>query len=158
RPPRLAQSAARTIHGLSFAHPFSGSNVGQTGDMVGKLQHDSPERARNQACCCGMRLAPKGCQEEGGCGSARWAMAGSLCVNESPTEYFKGMVESAMEHQHVAANELTSFYVVNLLAGFARNRRPLTDSEEPLGVRFVRALQSAGPRQREGLREIGDLS
>jgi hypothetical protein len=30
--------------------------------------------------------------------------------------------------------------------------------EEPLGIRFVHALQAEGTRQRDGLREVGDLS
>ena len=33
-----------------------------------------------------------------------------------------------------------------------------TSIDEPIGVRFTRALQSAGSRQRDGLREVGDLS
>jgi len=83
-------------------------------------------------------------------------MADSLVRSESPVEYFKELVESAVEHQHLDVRDLTSFYLVNLLTGFVQpDRAPI---DEPIGVRFARALQSAGSRQRDGLREVGDLS
>src|SRR5688572_9764131 len=79
--------------------------------------------------------------------------------NESPVEYFRELVESAMHHQRLAAGELTSFYLVNLLAGFVHfDRSPVAAEEEPLGVRFVKALQEGGVRQRDGLRQVGDQS
>ena len=84
-------------------------------------------------------------------------MADSLVRSESPAEYFKELVESAVEHQHLDVCDLTSFYLVNLLTGFVHlDRTPSID--EPIGVRFARALQAAGSRQRDGLREVGDLS
>jgi hypothetical protein len=84
-------------------------------------------------------------------------MAESLLRNESPAEYFKELVETAMERQHVAVCDLTSFYLVNLLTGFV-HFDSATASEEPLGIRLARALQTGGSRQRNGLREVGDLS
>ncbi len=51
---------------------------------------------------------------------------------------------------------MTSFYVVNLLAGFVRSSAE--DEEEPLGVRLARALQAGGTQQRDGLRRVGDQS
>ena len=56
-----------------------------------------------------------------------------LMHKESPTEYFRELVESALQHQHVAVRELTSFYVVNLLAGFA-HRDPSGRRQEILSV------------------------
>jgi hypothetical protein len=58
----------------------------------------------------------------------------------------------------VAAGELTSFYLVNLLAGFVHLDRSQASADEPLGVRLAEALQAAGTRQRDGLRRVGDLS
>ena len=85
-------------------------------------------------------------------------MAEASFRNESPTEYFRDLVESALQHQHLAAGELTSFYLVNLLAGFVQvDRSPVAD-DEPLGVRLAKALQAAGVRQRDGLRQVGDHS
>jgi hypothetical protein len=86
-------------------------------------------------------------------------MADRLFRNESPTEYFRELVESAMQNQHVAARELTSFYVVNLLAAFVHmERSPAAGGDEALGMLFVKALQSGGTAQRHGLRRVGDLS
>ena len=84
-------------------------------------------------------------------------MAEAILRNESPAEYFKELVEMAMEHQHVAVRELTSFYLVNLLTGFVHANQAAT-TDEPLGIRFARALQTGGSRQRDGLREVGDRS
>ena len=86
-------------------------------------------------------------------------MAEALVRNESPVEYFRELVESAMQRQQLSARELTSFYLVNLLAGFVHFDRSSTQGdEETLGVRFVKALQEAGIRQRDQLRQVGDLS
>jgi hypothetical protein len=86
-------------------------------------------------------------------------MADALFRNESPTEFFRDLVQAAMQNQHVSARELTSFYVVNLLAGYVHSRHaPGTDEEEPLGARLARALQGAGTAQRDTLRQVGDQS
>jgi hypothetical protein len=85
-------------------------------------------------------------------------MAEALFRNESPIEYFKELVETSMQHQHLAARDMTSFYLVNLLAGFVRPDHNCPHEHEPLGVRFARALQAAGTTQRDGLRHVGDRS
>ena len=86
-------------------------------------------------------------------------MAEALVRSESPAEYFKELVETALERQHVAVRDLTSFYLVNLLTGFVHfDRSSATTVDEPLGIRLARALQAGGSRQRDGLREVGDLS
>lgn len=84
-------------------------------------------------------------------------MADALFRSESPTEFFRELVESAMQNQRVSAHELTSFYVVNLLAGFVHHD-PHAGGDRPLGARLVRALQAAGIAQRDGLRSVGDQS
>jgi hypothetical protein len=83
-------------------------------------------------------------------------MADALFRNESPTEFFRELVESAMQNQRVSAHELTSFYVVNLLAGFVHADAYADD--EPLGVRLASALQMAGVARRDSLRSVGDQS
>lgn len=84
-------------------------------------------------------------------------MADAIVRSESPTEFFRELVETAMHNQHVSAHELTSFYVVNLLAGFVRGDVD-RDGSEPLGARLAQALQTAGVAQRDGLRKVGDQS
>ena len=86
-------------------------------------------------------------------------MAEAPARNESPVEYFRELLESAMQRQQLSARQLTSFYLVNLLAGYVHfDRSPAAGDDEPLGVRFVKALQEAGVRQRDELRQVGDLS
>lgn len=86
-------------------------------------------------------------------------MVQGLFRNESPAEYFRELVESAMQHQQLAAGELTSFYIVNLLTGFVHFDRPSAGGEdEALGVRFAKALQGGGVRQRDELRQVADHS
>jgi len=75
---------------------------------------------------------------------------------ESASEYFKELVEGALAHQRIAAGELTSFYVVNLLTGFLQ--RPADEEDGPLAIRLAEALDAAGVRQRTSLKQIGDLS
>jgi hypothetical protein len=75
---------------------------------------------------------------------------------ESAVEYFKELVEGALAHQRISAGELTSFYVVNLLTGFLQ--RPAYDDDTPMAVRLAEAINAAGAKQRDSLRQIGDLS
>ena len=77
---------------------------------------------------------------------------------ESAVEFFKELVESALVHQGLAANELTSYYVVQLLANFVDRRSAGEDDDTaPLAVRLAHALEG-GSRQRKTLKQIGDFS
>jgi hypothetical protein len=78
---------------------------------------------------------------------------------ESAVEYFKELVEGALTHQRLAAQELTAFYVVQLLTGFLQ--RPVAgavDDGKPLALRLAQALETGGAQQRADLRQIGDVS
>ena len=83
-------------------------------------------------------------------------MSQTVFQRESAVEYFKDLVDRALTHQGVATQELTSYYVVQLLAGFLQ--QPVNYDDGPLSVRLVRALDSGGMRQRASLKQIGDLS
>ena len=83
-------------------------------------------------------------------------MTDAVVRRESASEYFKELVEGAIAHQRIAAGELTSFYVVNLLTGFLQ--RPTEEDETPLAFRLAEALEAAGMRQRSSLKQIGDIS
>ena len=75
--------------------------------------------------------------------------------------YFREMVQSAIEHQHLSTGELTSFYVVNLLCAFVQpDRRRGSDItfDEALAKRLSRALDSGGAEQRLELKRLGDVS
>ena len=78
---------------------------------------------------------------------------------ESAVEYFKELVDGAIEHQRLHATELASYYVVQMLAAFAE--RPGEDNsgrEIPLAIRLAEALDSGGVKQRMGLKQVGDVS
>lgn len=86
----------------------------------------------------------------------------AIVGHESPAEYFRELVDAALERQHVEAREMTEYYVVNLLCGFVRldapSRAAAPMDGEPLALRLVDALQSGGSEQRARLRSIGDSS
>lgn len=80
---------------------------------------------------------------------------------QTPEEYFKDLVDSALVRQHLHATELTEYYLVNLLCRFVRpsSRIPFSDeSSQPLALRLRKALESGGHEQRERLRNLGDFS
>jgi len=80
---------------------------------------------------------------------------------QTPIEFFKGEVESALARQRLPATGLTSYYLVDLLCRFTRpdTRIPFNDDYgEALALRLRRALESAGLEQRARLRNIGDFS
>ena len=78
---------------------------------------------------------------------------------ESAVEYFKELVDGAIEHQRLNATELTAFYVVQMLAGFAERRSDEPgDDDRPLAFRLAEALERGGVQQRLGLKRVGDLS
>jgi hypothetical protein len=82
-------------------------------------------------------------------------------VETTPTEYFKELVESALSRQQLRPNELTSYYLVDLLCRFVRPDRRIPfadDTGEPLALRLGRALESGGMEQRARLRNLGDFS
>jgi hypothetical protein len=76
---------------------------------------------------------------------------------ESAVEYFKQLVEEALAHQRIAAQELTAFYVVQLLTGYLQQKED-EDAAEPLALKLSRALDGGGVQQRTTLRQIGDTS
>lgn len=84
-----------------------------------------------------------------------------LLPEQTPAEYFKDLVESALSRQRLRANELTSYYLVDLLCRFMQPDRRIPfydDTSEPLALRLRRALESGGMEQRVRLRNLGDFS
>src|SRR4051794_8906556 len=84
-----------------------------------------------------------------------------LLHEQTPAEYFKDLIDAALARQHLRANELTAYYLVNLLCRFMRPdlRIPYgDDTGEPLALRLARALETDGIEQRARLRNLGDFS
>jgi hypothetical protein len=79
-------------------------------------------------------------------------------------EFFKDELHGALEKQHVAVEDQTEHYVVNLLTLFSRSEALYDQTSEgprlkPLVVMLSEALEapSAGDRNR-GLQRLGDVS
>jgi hypothetical protein len=83
-----------------------------------------------------------------------------LVRKETPAEYFRELVESAMARRHIQAGDLTEYYLVNLLCQYVRldGRSHHADHGQPLALRLARAFEAAGFEQRMRLRSIGDFS
>lgn len=84
-----------------------------------------------------------------------------LLPGQTPAEYFKDLVESALARQQLRSDPLTSYYLVDLLCRFMRPDRRIPfydDTSEPLALRLRRALESGGMEQRARLRNLGDFS
>ena len=78
--------------------------------------------------------------------------------DQTPVEYFKELVESALARQHVQAGHLTEYYLVNLLCQYVRLDARGEEHGEPLAFRLIRAMETGGLEQRARLRSLGDFS
>jgi hypothetical protein len=79
--------------------------------------------------------------------------------DQTPVEYFKELVESALARQHVQAGHLTEYYLVNLLCQYVRlDACGGAEHGEPLAIRLIRAMETGGVEQRARLRSLGDFS
>jgi len=88
-------------------------------------------------------------------------MGDPLLKEQSPAEFFKDHIESALERQHLRATGLTSYYLVDLLCRFTRpdSRIPFNDDrDQPLALRLGRALDAVGMERRARLRNLADFS
>jgi hypothetical protein len=79
-------------------------------------------------------------------------------------EFFKESLHGALERQHLAVEDHTEHYVVNLLTLFARaealyEQTPQGPRLKPLVVMMTEALEARTPGDRHrGLRRLGDVS
>ena len=103
-------------------------------------------------------------QQSGGNGSARVVPVSNL------REYFHDALQGALERQHLAVEDQTEHYVVNLLTLFARSdalyEQPAESAKsdrgtrlKPLVVMLTEALEAPTPSDRHrGLQRLGDVS
>jgi hypothetical protein len=106
-----------------------------------------------------MRVAVRQSAASDGRGEEALLMERPLLREQSPAEYFKEMVESALARQRLHAGDLTAYYLVNLLCQYVRlDARTQPDGDVPLAIRLAQALDSGGSEQRERLRRLGDVS
>lgn len=92
------------------------------------------------------------------------ARSGRVRPIASLQEFFKDSVEQAMEHQRVEADDLTAYYVVNLLTLFGRSEQlyePLAGSIglRPLALVLADAIEARDREERHhALQRVGDIS
>jgi hypothetical protein len=79
-------------------------------------------------------------------------------------EFFRDSLHTALQHQHVAVEDQTEHYVVNLLTLFSRSEALYEQTSEgtrlkPLVVMLTEALEAPSPSDRNrGLQRLGDVS
>ncbi len=82
---------------------------------------------------------------------------------EKPMEYFREMVNAAIESLHVRADEEVIFYIVNLLSEFHKIENVYKDldpnsDQEPLTALLEKALNSDQNEQIQRFKYLGDFS
>jgi hypothetical protein len=87
-----------------------------------------------------------------------------ILVGKSAQEYFRELVSDALAHRSLKIQEVTEFYLVNLLAQQLRKDRlhpkspEVEDSAEPLALILKRALESTPEERYRHLKRLGDTS
>jgi hypothetical protein len=87
-----------------------------------------------------------------------------ILIGKSAHEWFREMVADALSHRRLTIQEVTEFYLVNLLAGFLERERLFVKEQdgtvraEPLALILLRALQGDRRTRSAGLRRLGDTA
>ncbi len=81
-------------------------------------------------------------------------MAGPI-IESHPTEFFRGLVQQAMQAQNLTSAEETEFYLVQLLERHLRTRNLL---ERPLAIEFLEAAHAGGMERFQRLKAVGDTA
>jgi hypothetical protein len=88
----------------------------------------------------------------------------AILVGKSAHEYFREMLADALSHRRARVQEVTEFYLVNLLAGFLEKERLFVErpdgtvTAEPLAFILLRALEADRRRRDAQLRRLGDTA
>lgn len=91
-------------------------------------------------------------------------MSERILIGKTAHEWFREMVAGALSHRRLAIQEVTEFYLVNLLAGFLEKERLYVEQDdgtvaaEPLALILLRALQGDRRTRAERLRRLGDTA
>ncbi|MFQ5354829.1 MAG: hypothetical protein ACE5DR_07760 [Thermodesulfobacteriota bacterium] len=78
-----------------------------------------------------------------------------MITNQTPMEYFKGLVTGAMKNQRVETLEEVEFYLTSMLGCFIEASRL---KEDILAMKYLTALRDGGISSEALLREVGDIS
>jgi hypothetical protein len=77
-------------------------------------------------------------------------------IESHPVEFFRELVQDAMQAQNVTSGEETEFYLVQLLQHHLRMRGDLLD--KPLALEFLEASSAGGVERFQRLKLVGDTA
>jgi hypothetical protein len=87
-----------------------------------------------------------------------------ILVGKSAHEWFREMVADALAHRRLKVQEVTEFYLVNLLAGFLEKEKLFVEEPdgtviaEPLALVLLRAFAADRRERAARLRRVGDTA
>ena len=91
-------------------------------------------------------------------------MSERILVGKSAHEWFREVVADALAQRRLRVQEVTEFYLVNLLAGFLERERLFAEQKdgsvvaEPLAFILLRALEADRRTRAASLRRLGDTA
>jgi hypothetical protein len=87
-----------------------------------------------------------------------------ILVGKSAQEWFREMVTDTLSHRRIKVQEVTEFYLVNLLTSFLEKERLFVEDAdgtvhvEPLALILLRALEADRRARSAHLRRLGDTA
>jgi hypothetical protein len=87
-----------------------------------------------------------------------------ILIGKTAHEWFREMIADALSHRRMEIQEVTEFYLVNLLAGFLEREKLFVEEEdgtvaaEPLALILLRALEGDRALRAARLRRLGDTA
>jgi hypothetical protein len=91
-------------------------------------------------------------------------VAERIIVDKSAREWFREAVGETLAHRHLKVQEVTEFYLVDLLAGFLAREKLFVEAEdgtvraEPLAMILLHALEKGRAERARELRRLGDTA
>jgi hypothetical protein len=91
-------------------------------------------------------------------------VSNQILVGKSAHEWFREMVADALSHRRLRVQEVTEFYLVNLLAGFLEKEKLFVEeadgtvTAEPLALVLLRAFAADRRERAAHLRRVGDTA
>jgi hypothetical protein len=83
-----------------------------------------------------------------------------ITTHKNTAEYFKELVDRAMDHQEIHTDETVAFYIVNLLSEHVKSdvSFPEGSNDEPLIMMLNHALNSDYSERIKRFKQVGDFS
>lgn len=91
-------------------------------------------------------------------------MSDAILVGKSAQEWFREMIADALSERRIKVQEVTEFYLVNLLAGFLEKEKLFVEepdgtvTAEPLALVLLRGLAADRRARAAQLRKVGDTA